>query len=171
MIDGSAPRAVRRRIVCFGNPLHGDDGVGPAVAARLAAATLPADVEVAEGGIAGIDALPLFEDVEAVVIVDASRPQGRPGRVWHPTRAEVLEEVSPSGHGLGVGHLLRCLEASGAPPPTIGFVAIEAAAVTPFRLGLSEPVADAVAVAAARVLADLHRGAAAPRALGEVPHG
>ncbi len=40
-------------ILCFGNSLHGDDGVGPALASRLQAIVLPDDVRVFNAGVMG----------------------------------------------------------------------------------------------------------------------
>lgn len=156
----TATVAGRRHIVCFGNPLHGDDGLGPAVCARLAERPLAGDVRVSDAGTAGPAAMALFNGYDHIVVVDVSRPEGRPGRVWRPTRAAVFAEATASGHGVGVGHLLRCLEATLDPLPAISFLAVEAEAVTPFRMGLSEPVARAVDV----VVDLLHRE------FGEVAH-
>lgn len=145
MTDRSAATAMgRRHIVCFGNPLHGDDGLGPAVYERLAERPLPDDVRVSDAGTAGPAAMALFDGYDRIVVVDASRPAGRPGRVWRPTREAILAEATASGHGVGVGHLLRCLEVTLDPLPAIDFVAVEAEVVEPFRLGLSASVARAV---------------------------
>lgn len=157
----AAAVAGRRHIVCFGNPLHGDDGLGPAVYARLGERPLAHDVRVSDAGTAGPAAMALFDGYDRIVVVDVSRPAGRPGRVWRPTRDMVLAEATASGHGVGVGHLVRCLEATLDPLPAIDFVAVEAEVVAPFRLGLSEPVARAVDV----VVDLLHRE------FGEVAHG
>ena len=49
---GLAPRSIH--VICFGNELHGDDGFGPAVHARLAAAPLPGHVRLLRADIAGL---------------------------------------------------------------------------------------------------------------------
>ena len=145
------PARLRDRIVCFGNPLHGDDGVGPAVAARLAEGPLPDGVAVVDAGTPGPAALALFENCDRVIVVDASAPAGAPGRVWSPTVEEIAPENVRAGHGVGVGHLLACLAALGAPPPRVEILAVEAASVAAFRPGLSAPVARAVDEVAARL--------------------
>jgi len=162
MTASSATGAVRRRhIICFGNPLHGDDGFGPAVYARLAAHHWPDGVRVSDAGTAGPNALALFEGFDAIVVVDASSPAGHPGRLWRPTREEVVAEVSAAGHGVGVGHLVRCVEATFDPRPEISFVAVEASQTTPFRMGLSDPVARTVDAVVDLLVRDY----------GEVAHG
>ncbi|KXF80604.1 hydrogenase maturation protease [Enterovibrio coralii] len=60
------------RILCFGNSLHSDDGIGSAVALRLRYAGLPESVEVFDVGITGLNAMPLFQNCERVLIVDAA---------------------------------------------------------------------------------------------------
>lgn len=148
-------RARRRQILCFGNPLHGDDGVGPAVHARLAGRALPEGVCVVDAGTPGPAALALFDDCDAVMIVDASRPAGHPGRIWRPAPDEIACEASPVGHGFGVGHLLAGLDALPGRPPHVAVLAVEAAAVTPFRPGLSAPVEAAVEAVVDLLLAEL----------------
>ena len=162
MTEHSATGAARRRhIVCFGNPLHGDDGFGPAVYERLARRRWPPGVRVSDAGTAGPTALALFDGYDEIVVVDASSPAGSPGRIWRPSRDEVFAEVSTAGHGVGVGHLLRNVEVVCDPVPEISFVAVEAADVTPFRMGLSEPVFRAVDTVVDLLLRDC----------GEVRHG
>lgn len=59
-------------IACFGNVLRGDDGFGAAVAERLLAEPLPADVRVIEVGIGGIHFVQeLMGGADMVLVVDA----------------------------------------------------------------------------------------------------
>ena len=51
----------RIHVICFGNELHGDDGFGPAVHARLAAAPVPEHVRLLRADIAGLAAIGCFE--------------------------------------------------------------------------------------------------------------
>lgn len=131
-------------LICFGNELHGDDGFGAAVCRRLAALPLPADVRVFEAGTRGLDALALFDGCDEAILVDASEPAGQPGRLSFPESTELTEESNLPGHGAGVGYLLRALATLGGPVPTLRIVAAEAAALTPFRMGLSPATAQAV---------------------------
>lgn len=140
-----------RHILCFGNPLHGDDGFGPAVFARLAQRALPAQWRAFEAGCRGIDALALLEDCDEVVIVDAAAPAGRPGRLFLPAVDEVAVESALPGHGAGVGYLLQAFQAMHGRLPPLRIVAVEMAAVTPFRAALSMAVADAVDAAVALI--------------------
>lgn len=68
-------------VVGAGNPLVGDDGVGEAIAARLAELSLPPGARVR---VAGGDPLIVLEELEAgrkVLLVDAARFDGDPGAV------------------------------------------------------------------------------------------
>jgi hydrogenase maturation protease len=137
---------MRRHILCFGNPLHGDDGFGPAVYQRLAQLPLPDHLRLFDAGTPGLSALALFQGCDEAVIVDALAPCGAPGRLCFPPPEAVTDEAeaSLSSHGAGVGYLLRALEVLPGPAPRVRIVAAEAATVTPFQPGLSEPVRLAV---------------------------
>ncbi len=66
----------------MGNAIRGDDGLGPAVARRLATAPLSAEIEVAEFGIAGIDLVQqLMNGYDGMVLVDAVDHGKPPGTV------------------------------------------------------------------------------------------
>ena len=69
-------------VLGLGNPLMGDDGLGPAVIARLSAEwSFPADVLLVDGGTGGLGLLPLIEGATRVLFVDAidaNRPVGDP---------------------------------------------------------------------------------------------
>lgn len=59
-------------VIGLGNPLMGDDGLGLAALDRLRAQwELPATVRLVDGGTWGMNLLPLLEDAEAVVLIDA----------------------------------------------------------------------------------------------------
>ena len=133
-----------RQILCFGNPLHGDDGFGPAVYEKLAPRLLPDDLRLIEAGAPGLAALALFQDCDEVIIVDAMAPGGVAGRLRHLSPETVTAEDSLPGHGIGVGYLLRALAALPEQTPRIRIIAVETSALTPFQPGLSEPVARAV---------------------------
>jgi len=133
-----------RHILCFGNPLHGDDGFGPAVYRRLAQLPLADSVRLFDAGTPGLAALALFRDCGEAIIVDALAPAGQPGRLVELAAAEIPPEPTAAGHGHGVGYLLAALAVMPEPAPILRIVAAEAAAVEPFRPGLSAPIAAAV---------------------------
>lgn len=133
-----------RHIVCFGNPLHGDDGFGHAVYRRLASLPAPADLRLFDAGTAGLSALALFRNCDETIIVDARAAGGVPGSLSQPSPQTLIAEAALSSHGAGVGYLLRALSALPEPMPNIRILAAEISTATPFQWGLSSPVADAV---------------------------
>lgn len=135
-------------VVCFGNPLHGDDGFGPAVYRKLVESPLPEGLRAFDAGTAGLSALALFEACEEVTIVDVLRSGGEPGRLHLLAAEAIAPERAGIGHEAGVGYLLRALAALPGPKPRVRVLAAEAASIRSFAPGLSAPVAAAVEPAA-----------------------
>ncbi len=77
------------RVIGIGNPLQGDDGLGPEVVRRLLQRELPAHVEVIDGGLGGIGLIELFADVARVMLVDAVDSGQPPGRFSHYDLSEI----------------------------------------------------------------------------------
>lgn len=144
-----------RHIVCFGNPLHGDDGFGYAVYRRLIALPLPDNVRAFDAGTPGPAALALFQGCDEVVIVDAIRADDAPATLCHVLPEALADDATPAGHGVGVAYLLKALAALPEPMPRIRIVAAPCAAPTPFRPGLSAAVDQMVDEAVAWLCADL----------------
>jgi len=135
-------------IVCFGNELHGDDGIGLAVHDYLAGMALPAGVSLFYAGHNGLNALRYFEDCQQVIIVDAMQPDGEPGRI-HQINAHrylaQLNDVNPlSSHRLSIPELVKVLYKTLRQPPRVELFALEATAVTGFKPGLSKAVGDRI---------------------------
>ena len=152
----SAGPVVRRAEVVvagIGNDLRGDDGVGPAVARRVARHGPPPRVAVC----ALDDPLELlwaWEGCHLAVVVDATCSGAAPGtvRVIDLGRAGVTGRSGvQSTHALGVASVLALARALGRAPRRVVLVAVEGAEFGPGR-GLSPAVAAAVAEAAARVV-------------------
>ena len=145
-------------VICFGNELHGDDGFGPAVHARLAAAALPAGVRLMRADLAGLAAIACFEGCAQAIIVDAVQGFGPPGSL-HDLNASAIaadaagNEARAGFHGAGVGSLLQLLPAALERVPAIRLVGVEAGHIQAFAPGLSVAVAAAVEMAAAHIIA------------------
>ena len=144
-------------IVCFGNELHGDDGFGPAVHARLAAASLPAGVRLMRADLAGLAAIGCFENCHRAIVVDAVAGFGPPGSLHELDAAAIADgsardEARAGFHGAGVGSLLQLLPAALDRLPEIRLTGVEAGHVAAFSPGLSGAVAAAVDAAAARIM-------------------
>jgi len=91
---------IKTRILALGNILVRDDGVGPYLLAILEANwEFPKQVELVDAGTPGFDLLPLIEDLESIIILDAVKGPGPPGSVHCSDRADILS----AGLSLGSG--------------------------------------------------------------------
>jgi len=96
-----------RRIIGIGNRLVADDAIGPRVLDALARRDLPPDVDLVEGGLAGLDLLASFPGCERIVLVDAVSGFGAPGEAV--TLAADEAAVASDGrydHAAGLDYLL-----------------------------------------------------------------
>ena len=75
----SQPPSPDTLVVGLGNPLRGDDGIGPRAIQMLMAEALPAGVEVADGGTQGLGLVSLMEGWRRVILVDAANVGQPPG--------------------------------------------------------------------------------------------
>jgi hydrogenase maturation protease len=140
----------------IGNLFLGDDGFGPEVVRRLAAAGgLPPRVRVTDYGIRGMHlAYDLLDGYDALVVVDAYPGGGAPGRL---TVLEVGEEHLGEGefdaHGMNPVSVLANLGQLGGTLPITYIVGCTPAGVEE-GIGLSEAVSAAVpeAIDAVRTL-------------------
>ena len=109
-----------KRIICIGNRYVPEDAAGSQVYERLLQNTLPSDVQVIDGGLAGLNLLPFIEGAERVVFVDSvsgfgQYDESRPGRsdrneivVLKAADVTAMAE-SRYGHSAGLAYLLRVL--------------------------------------------------------------
>ncbi|MCP4600321.1 MAG: hydrogenase maturation protease [Proteobacteria bacterium] len=101
-------RQSSRRIICIGNRCIASDSAGPLTYDQIASQPLPADVEVIDGGLAGLDLLRFVEGAERVVFVDAVADSECSGGVVVLDVDEVTSNADPAfGHIAGLGYLLR----------------------------------------------------------------
>jgi hydrogenase maturation protease len=141
-------------VVCFGNPLHGDDGFGNHVFRRLCRRDdLPPAVGLFDAGIAGLDVLPLFDGCAKAVIVDAVRV-GAPVGTLHRL---VPSDLEPPGgefslHELGLSSVLEALQAVSSQPPEVVVIGAQVGRVRAFTDALSAPLQSVLPAAVAMVL-------------------
>jgi hydrogenase maturation protease len=149
---------VRKVLVAgIGNVFLGDDGFGVEVIANLARRSLPANVELGDFGIRGLDlAYSLMDGYEAAILVDAL-PRGEPPgtvTVLEPDLSQLDGFGMVESHAMDPVQVLRLVKQMGGTPPTpLLLVGCEPADLGPEEglMGLSEPVAAAVEVAADKV--------------------
>ena len=149
-------RPPRVRFIGVGNACRGDDAVGLVVARRLQENPLDGVTIVPTDG-EGTALLALWEDTDAVVLVDAVRTGARPGTLHRfavgtqPLRA-MFSRVST--HAFGVAEAIELARALGQLPPALVVYGVEGAT---FEMGggLSAMVAAVLPQAVAQVRQEL----------------
>ena len=152
-------------VLGVGNPMRGDDGVGPEVATRVAGLGL-SDLEVASETepLALLDHLRQEPGHHVVVVVDATAPGPHPGRVrvLQVAARTLVRPGRPLGsHGLGVVDAVELARSMGLLPPRLIVIGIEALS-DELGAGLSDPVRERVDDAVRLVLQALTASAIAP---------
>ncbi|MER6532967.1 hydrogenase maturation protease [Streptomyces sp900105755] len=145
-------------VVGVGNPLRGDDGVGPAAVEALRG-RVPDDTVLAVSDGEPARLLDLWRDATTVIVVEALRTHpARPGELHTLTPAEAAghARATASTHTFGLGACLALAEALGRMPPRLVVHAVEVADV---ELGepLSDPVRSALPELTDRVAATVRQ--------------
>jgi hydrogenase maturation protease len=103
---------VKGRIICIGNRYVQEDAAGLAVLAELETIQpLPPEIELIEGGLAGLNLLPLLEQGGRVVFVDSVKGFTQPGEIiLLDCRDGVPQgDAGHFDHGAGLAYLLAVL--------------------------------------------------------------
>jgi len=115
-------------VLALGNPLRGDDGAGPAVLEMLAAAGVPDDVELIDGGLAGLETTLHLQHRSRAIILDAADLGERPG-AWRRVAYGDLHlpsfEAGRGLHSAGLREALLLGEALGILPAEISLYLIQ----------------------------------------------
>ncbi|OAA24015.1 hydrogenase maturation protease [Frankia sp. EI5c] len=147
-----------------GNVLFGDDGFGVEVARHLLRAGPPPGAIVADYGISGLQlAFDLCSGFDLVVLVDAVGSGHPPGTV---TLLDLSDPRIPAGldaHGMRPDAVLDLVATLGGHLERVLMIGCQPAEIEP-RIGLSAPVAAAVAPAARLVRSVLEKAATSPGA-------
>lgn len=139
-------------LIGVGNRYRMDDGAGPMVAEWVA--QLVPDLRVIEHSGEGASLIELWTPADEVVVVDAARPAGRPGRITNfdaGCASLPTEFFHYSSHAFGVAEGIETARTLGRLPRSLRVFAIEGESFD-HGVGLSARVEDA-AWALARQLA------------------
>lgn len=136
-----------------GNIFRCDDGFGSAVAARLLEDSVPGGATVVDYGIRGVHlAFDLADHVDTLILVDTVPDAGEPGAVSVlEVPAEAFGTAAFDAHGLDPSAVFRSLGALVEAPPRTFVVGCQPLSLDD-GIGLSDPVAAAVPIAADMVL-------------------
>jgi hydrogenase maturation protease len=118
-------------VLGLGNPLMGDDGVGLIVLERLRNEWDLPDVDLVDGATWGLSLLPVIEDAERLVLVDAIAAHGEPGDIIELTRDRLPIYLSRklSPHQVDMRDALAVAELRGRLPNDVVAIGVQPAVV------------------------------------------
>ncbi|MGE3074404.1 MAG: HyaD/HybD family hydrogenase maturation endopeptidase [Dehalococcoidia bacterium] len=150
-------------VLGIGNILMRDEGLGVHAAKALTHRAVPSGVRIIDGGTLGIELLPVIEDCESLVLIDAARFGGEPGELRSFRGAELTGSYSGhlSPHQAGASDLIAVARLMGALPERCTLFAIEPAEVG-FGLDLSATVRGAMPQLIDAILAEVRTFAQEP---------
>jgi hydrogenase maturation protease len=129
-------------ILGLGNPLRGDDGIGPRVVEELNHRALAEGVMALDAGSGGLDLLHLLEGWERVIVIDAADVGREPGRFvrFTPAEARLIESADGfSLHNAGLAEALALAHAVGQTLPELVIFGVQ-----PDKIGWGEGLSEAV---------------------------
>jgi len=145
-------------VIGLGNPIMGDDGLGLAALERLREYALSAEVELVDGGTWGMNLLPVIEDADELILIDAIDTGAAPGtavRLEHAQLPRYLAtKISP--HQVDLRDVLALAELRGTLPPDTVALGLQPASIE-LRNALSEVLRGRVNLLAASVAQELAR--------------
>ena len=144
------------RILCLGNEIVCDDGVGIRVGRIIDGLDLPDGVVVEFSMGLGFELVDSLRPGEQLIIVDAMQIGETPGtcQVMEMSEVEALAATPFCCHGVGLAEILKLARklAPDRVPPRLAVVGVEAAVLDRFGTTLSPAIKDAVPDAVATVL-------------------
>ena len=155
----SKPEAIKTRVLCVGNELVRDDGVGVRVGRVLQELELPDHVSVELRRVIGFELLDELRADEQLLLVDASNRGVEPGttQVLELSDAAQMAEIPYCCHSVGLAEILKIASTMFPErvPPKAVIVGVEARDLENFGLDLTDPVAEALPEAVDLVLCQL----------------
>jgi hydrogenase maturation protease len=153
----------RTLVVCIGNDLVGDDGVGHEIFRQLSKRALPPGVRVCLLGLGGIDIIDHLDGEQLLIVVDAVQLGQPAGTVqvlpWEDIPASDLRPVS--GHGIGIREALQVCRRlyPDKAAKNVYLVGVEGSCFNELGAGLTDIVRRAVPEAVGRVVELIDSGA------------
>ena len=144
------------RILCLGNELVRDDGVGIRIGRVLMELPLPAELRVELAPHLGFDLLDVVAAADHVVLVDAMSTGRKPGTCM-TLEGRAIERYSAGAslsHSISIAELMELAHrlAPERAPATLHFVGVEGIAFTDYGTEVTPAVVAAIPEAVDRVL-------------------
>lgn len=145
-------------VIGLGNPLMGDDGFGLAALRRLEENWYLEDVELVDGATWGMSLLPLIEDADRVILLDAVDAGVEPGAVvaLERDRLPVYLTRKLSPHQVDLQDVFAAAALRGRLPEDTVVIGVQPESVV-LSLDLTPAVANATRAAASIAVARLRR--------------
>jgi len=114
-------------ILGIGNLLLKDEGVGVHVVKKLKEMPLPANVEVLDGGTAGLDLVDFIEGRKKLIVIDAVNAGKKPGAIYRLTEEnlDIKPKAITSFHEIDFLDALHMSEVMNSKPEEIVVIGIE----------------------------------------------
>ena len=146
-------------VIGLGNPLMGDDGLGLAVLDELRSGhALPESVELVDGGTWGMNLLPIIEDANELILIDAIDDGQPPGTLVRLERDRLprylATKISP--HQIDLRDVLGLAELRGTLPSNTVALGLQPESIV-FGNSLSDVLRCRVGVLAKAVVEELAR--------------
>jgi hydrogenase maturation protease len=144
-------------VVCIGNELVADDGVGHAVYKALIERELPPGTRLRLLGLGGMDLLEEIDGEDLLVVVDAVQFGAAPGTIhlYNWEQLPFLQTQPVSGHGIGIREAIEVCRRLYPKklPQHVYLLGIEGKCFNEMGVGLSAEVAAAVNGAVMKIFA------------------
>jgi hydrogenase maturation protease len=152
-------------VLGLGNAVMGDDAFGGRVITELLRRfTLPVEIRAVDGGTLGLDLLPMLENTERLLVIDALEMGATPGSIFRLQGEEVPRAFASklSVHQMGLQDLLAVAELCGHLPPELVVWGAQPGTIEP-GMELSPAVAVALSPVVDRVVQELTAWGAPPQ--------
>ena len=108
-------------IIGIGNLILRDEGVGVHAVRALEGRELPPGVEVIDGGTATMELLPVFQEAERIIVIDALRGGAQPGTIYRLSPDDLMGETERplSLHQVGLLEVLGMARQLGGDPAVV----------------------------------------------------
>ncbi len=115
-------------VLGIGNLLMQDEGIGIHVIEALKKESLPENVELVDGAVAGFDLLPVVNGCDALIVIDAIKTGDEAGSIYrfNPEEITVERESGVSLHAVDFFQVLEFAKRYKKLPPTVMIAVVPA---------------------------------------------
>jgi hydrogenase maturation protease len=108
-------------VLGIGNLILRDEGVGVHAVRELEGRKLPAHVEVIDGGTSLMELLPIIQEAERIIVIDALKGGGEPGTIYRVFPDDLMAEAERplSLHQVGLLEILGMARQLGGDPQVV----------------------------------------------------